>query len=379
MEEKNKMEIKITEEQTYEMVEMLEEFYTSLNNITDYYLHKKLERLGQKEYTDITDHIFNDYTMNPMDMDITLEEIDEGTFTNFTTQIATFPIEPQIGRRMTFGLKENNTNKYLGFIRIASPVSSIAPRNEYFGGKLPLTKVNKHFYNGQTIVPVQPFGYNYLGGKLVALACISNEVKDLFNKKYNSDVCVFETTSLYGDDKQVSMYDGLKPYIKYKGLTQSKNTLNPTDEIYFTIRDICRSLYGREEWNGRVVVPKGTSPKTREYNEVLKIMKTHLQHYNEGKLKEFNDMMKEYSITKQRKRYYMSSFGYDNVIEHILNDEPLHRPNGDKYDFNNLVDYWKKKSYNRWTKLQEQNRLETEQQIYTIDLIKNGINFETIR
>jgi len=96
-------------------------------------------------------------------------------------------------------------------------------------------------------------------------------------------------------------------------------------------------------------------------------------------LKEFNDMMKEYSITKQRKRYYMSSFGYDNVIEHILNDEPLHRPNGDKYDFNNLVDYWKKKSYNRWTKLQEQNRLETEQQIYTIDLIKNGINFETIR
>ena len=374
-----KMEIKITEEQTYEMVEMLEEFYTSLNNITDYYLHKKLERLGQKEYEDITDDIFNDPTMNPMDMDITLEEIDEKTFTNFTTQIATFPIEPQIGRRMTFGLKENNTNKYLGFIRIASPVSSISPRNEYFGGKLPLKKVNQHFYNGQTIVPVQPFGYNYLGGKLVALACISNEVKDLFNKKYNSDICVFETTSLYGDDKQVSMYDGLKPYIKYKGLTQSKNTLNPTDEIYFTIRDICRSLYGKEEWSGRVVNPKGTSPKTREYNEVLKIIREHLNHYNPNKLKEFKEMMKEYSITKQRKRYYMSSFGYTNVIEHILNEEPLQRPNEEKYNFNNLIDYWKKKSYNRWTKLQQQNRIETEQQIYTKELIINGINFETIR
>ena len=375
------MELKISHEQIKEMVELLENFYTSLDNITDYYLQKKYERLGQKEYRDITNEVFSDYSMNPMDMDITLEEIDENTFSTFTTQIATFPIESQIGRRLTFGLKENKTNTYIGFIRIASPVSSISPRNEYFGESLPLISVSKHIYNGQTIVPVQPFGFNYNGGKLVALVCLSNEIRNIFNKKYDTNICLFETTSLYGNDKQVSMYDGLKPYLRFKGLTQSENTLNPTDDIYYTIRDICRLHYGKEEWSGRVVKPKGSSPKTREYNEVLRIIKEHLKVYDIEKHKDFVSMMKKYSVTKQKKRYYLSEMGFSNVKEYILKGDELIRTdeNNSKYDFNNLVDYWKKKSYNRWTNLNTDNRLETTNQIYTRDLIENGLPFNTIR
>ena len=373
------MEIKIDEEQIMDMVERLETFYTSLNNITDYYLHKKYERLEQREYTSIEDKIFNDYTMDPMDMDITLEVIDEKTFSNYTTQIATFPIESQIGRRMTFGLKENVTGTYLGFIRIASPVSSIKPRNEFFDDSLRLDVVNKHFYNGQTIVPVQPFGYNYNGGKLTALTCVCNEVREMFNQKYNTNICVFETTSLYGSDKQVSMYDGLKPYIKFKGLTESKNNLTPTDELYYSLRDICREHYGVEEWMGRLVNPKGSSPKTREYNKVLSIIKIHLDHYNSERGKEFKDTMKKYSTTKQQKRYYMSTFGFTNVIDYIRHGVDLERPDGEKYDFDTLVSKWKEKSHRRWKKLQEENRTQQELQIYSRPLIEGGLTFQTIR
>jgi len=74
---------------------------------------------------------------------------------------------------------------------------------------------------GFVIVPAQPFGFNYLGGKLLAGICTSHEVREIVNKKYGMNLCLFETTSLYGSSKTVSQYDGMKPYIRYKGLTDS--------------------------------------------------------------------------------------------------------------------------------------------------------------
>ena len=30
------------------------------------------------------------------------------------------------------------------------------------------------------------------------------------------NLCMFETTSLYGNSKSASQYDGMKPYLRYK-------------------------------------------------------------------------------------------------------------------------------------------------------------------
>jgi hypothetical protein len=372
------MDIKFTYEETMGMVNRFKSFY-SFDEITDYYLSKKLERLNNLSLNPIDNRVFNNCEISPMDMDLQLFEVDNKEFTEITTQIASFPIESQIGRKMTFGLKEMNTNTWVGFIRISSPVSSIKPRNEYFGTSLKLNVLNPHIYNGQTIVPVQPFGFNYLGGKLMSLVCISNEVRDMFNKKYGTNILLFETTSLYGNSKSNSQYDGLEPYIKFKGLTESTNLLTPSDEIYFELRNKCRIHYGNPDWNNMLVDPKPSSPKSRELNKVISILKIHLKHYDTTTHDEFKVFLKTKCETLQQKRYYMSTLGFTNVKEHLLNDEPLERKDPNKYDLNNLILYWKKKSTNRWNKLKQENRLRTKLETYTPDKIKSGLNFEMIR
>jgi len=354
-------------------------FYEGIEDITDYYLKKKLERLKSKNYTSIDTMVFNDYTIQPTDLDISIEEVPNNIFENFTTQIATFPIESQIGRKITIGVKENNTNTWLGFIRISSPVSSIKPRNDYFGMTLPLDIVNRHFYNGQTIVPVQPFGFNYLGGKLLALICQSNEVKQIFDERYNTDICVFETTSLYGSSKSSSMYDGLEPYIKFKGLTQSKNILTPTDEIYFNMRDKIRVEYGKEEWNNSVVNPKGSSPKTRELNKLLQILKSEVKNIDVELFNKLTDVIKNKSTTLQQKRYYISTFGNTNVPQFILENEVLNNPNKEKYNLENIITYWKNKSQKRWNKLNQEQQIKKELELYSLQNLNQGINFNIIR
>lgn len=374
------MELQFTQQEIYEMVSLFKSFYEDLDDITDYYLKKKMERLSQMELDPFDEtRVFNDPLTNPMDMDFELVEMTSKEFTELTSQIATFPIESQIGRKLTIGLREKNSNTWVGFTRISSPVSSIKPRNNFFGEILKLNQVNPHIYNGQTIVPVQPFGFNYLGGKLMSLVCISNEVREMFNKKYGTNILVFETTSLYGNTKSNSQYDGLEPYIKFKGLTESTNLLTPTDSIYFELRNKCREKYGKPEWNGMLVDPKPSSPKTREFNKVISIVMNHLKVYDKDLHNNLKTFLKTNCETKQQKRYYMSTFGFTNVKEHLINGEELKRPNPEKYDLENLINYWKRKSFNRWTKLTQENRIQTELETYSTEKIKLGINFKTIR
>jgi hypothetical protein len=373
------MELRITEQEIYDMVSTFKSFYDDITDITQYYLKKKVERLEEGKFELIDDKVFDSYDIDPMNMEFELVELSGSDFTSMTTQIASFPIESQIGRRITLGLKELNTGKFVGFVRIASPVSSIKPRNDYFGEQLRLDKVNPHIYNGQTIVPVQPFGFNCLGGKLMSLVCISNEVRELFNKKYNTNILLFETTSLYGNSKSSSQYDGLEPYIKFRGLTESTNLLFPTDDIYFEIRNKCREYYGNPQWNGMLVDPKPSSPKMREFNKMISIIKSHLKEYNPDMLKEFSTYIKERCETKQQKRFYTSDFGFKNIREHMLNGDELINGDREKYDLQNLIKYWKIKSSKRYNKLISEGRLRNELEKYSVNSIKNGIEFDMIR
>ena len=373
------MELKFTEIEINEMISTFKSFYDDITDITQYYLKKKVERLEQGNFELIDDKVFNSHEIDPMDMEFELVELSGSDFTSMTTQIASFPIESQIGRRITLGLKELNTNKFVGYVRIASPVSSIKPRNDYFGEQLRLDKVNPHIYNGQTIVPVQPFGFNCLGGKLMSLVCISNEVRKMFNERYNTNILLFETTSLYGNSKSSSQYDGLEPYIKFRGLTESTNLLFPTDDIYFDIRNKCRVHYGNPEWGGMLIDPKPSSPKMREFNKMISIIKSHLKVYNPELLKEFSTYIKERCETKQQKRFYTSDFGFKNIREHILKGDTLIDGDREKYDLQNLIKYWKRKSSNRHNKLVSEGRLRTGLEKYSVESIKNGINFEMIR
>ncbi len=110
----------------------------------------------------------------------------------------------------------------IGFIRINSPVICLSNRNTWFKTKLIAdVQINQHMMNGSVIGPVEPFGFNYLGGKLLTLVCICNEMTETILHKI-LHYCFFETTNLYGSIKHVSQYDGLEPFVKFLVRTQPK-------------------------------------------------------------------------------------------------------------------------------------------------------------
>lgn len=370
------MEIKLSEEETYQIRDRFINFYKDLETIQDYFLERKKEKIIGIDYEKLTQKMFNDSTVEPKDMNFELEVIDGSDFNPITQIITSLPLESQIGRQIMVGVKETNTNKYVGFIRMASPVLTIKPRNAFFGQTVQATAVNRHMINGAIIVPVQPFGYNCLGGKLLALLSCSHEVRNMLKEKYGEKIepCFFETTSLYGDLKGVSQYDGLKPFIRYQALTESDLFLFPTEEVYDPIRRKMRELYGKEEWNGNTVDPKPSGPKMREFNKAISILKNHLKHYNEEAYKEFSKFTNESMKAKTKKRYYYSDFGFDNVVEHINSggETPLKEgQNFHKHSISYMIDWWKNKAQNRHRKLKEENRLRTELEIYTQESIDN--------
>ena len=70
------------------------------------------------------------------------------------------------GRELRWVVYEKNTNKVVGIIRFGSPLINSKPRNLWLGKAPDLKLFNAHAAMGFVIVPSQPFGYNYLGGKL---------------------------------------------------------------------------------------------------------------------------------------------------------------------------------------------------------------------
>lgn len=377
------MELKLTYEEVMNMVDIINGFYGKVPTIQDYFLERKKEKVVNIDVEKWSKQLFNDHTLQPKDMNIVVEVIDQSIMNNLAQITISLPMESQIGRQITLGVKEGNSGKYLGFIKIASPVLSIKPRNDFFGETLKATHVNKHMVNGSIIVPTQPFGFNCLGGKLLALICSSHLVLDLFKEKYGDkmNLCFLETTSLYGNIKSSSQYDGLEPYIKYNGMTESDLFLFPSDNIYMELRNFLRPIYGKEEWGGMLVDPVPSAPKMREYSKIIQIIKAHLKEFDIEKHNEFTEFVKCCMKSKTKKRYYYTTFGYSNVKEHILSGgevELQKRENFDNYNLENLVSHWKNKAQKRWEKLNSDDRLKEELEVYSIEKIEQ-MDYDMIR
>ena len=377
------MEIKLTHEEVMGMVETLNGFYSKVPTIQDYFLERKKEKIVNIDVEHWSKQLFNDHTLEPKDMDIVVDVVDKHTLNNLAQITISLPLESQIGRQVTLGVKEGKSGKYLGFIKIASPVLSIKPRNDFFGETLRATHVNRHMVNGAIIVPTQPLGFNCLGGKLLALICSSHLVVDMFNEKYGDkmDLCFLETTSLYGNIKSSSQYDGLEPYIRYNGMTESDLFLFPSDEIYMELRNYLRPIYGKEEWNGMLVDPVPSAPKMREYSKIIQIIKAHLKELDPEEFTKFNEFVKCCMKTKTKKRYYYTNFGYSNIKEHILSNGEIKlekKENFEKHKLEHLIEVWRKKAQKRLEKLNSEMRLKENLEVYSLEKIQN-MDYEIIR
>ena len=124
-----------------------------------------------------------------------------------------------IGRNLNYIVQDEVTGNYLGVICISSDFLDLTPRDKYIGWNRDV-KTNQGMINhtaiGSTIVPLQPLGFNYLGGKLLALMCLTDTVQEDWKRLYHDTLVGVTTTSLYGQNKAggLSQYDNLKHWKK---------------------------------------------------------------------------------------------------------------------------------------------------------------------
>lgn len=141
------------------------------------------------------------------------------TWNAIRTFSSTMKNNSNIGRNLFYTLTDENSGKYLGVICISSDFLDLTPRDTFIGWprdvKTQQGMIN-HTAIGSTIVPLQPLGFNYMGGKLLALMCLSDTVQRDWKDKYGDTLVGVTTTSLYGNTKSggLSQYDGLEHWQK---------------------------------------------------------------------------------------------------------------------------------------------------------------------
>jgi hypothetical protein len=248
------------------------------------------------------------------------------------------------------------------------------PRNELLGCVITNeTATTKSFNNaaamGFVIVPAQPFGYNYLGGKLLAAICCSHEVREMINAKYKMNMCLFETTSLYGTSKAISQYDGMKPYLRFKGVTESDFLPMMHGKPYEDLKDYVEGIVGE------FVPPDASSRKLKISNTIIAMTKVALRPHKEDYDRFMATITKAKSLTEQ-KRYYVSDYGIANFKDIVLGktDKIVKNENFDKHHLANITEWWKKKASSRFESLKEEDRLRTEMEVWT-----NGKVLDIIR
>ena len=149
-----------------------------------------------------------------------------------------------IGRQIYILVKDETTQKYLGIMSLSSDFMNLQSRDDFIGW----SQENKtlrlnNLLNLSTCVPLQPFGFNFNGGKLLTSLAFSSEVLQHYKKKYgdnNGELLGITTTSLYGKSIQ---YDRL-PCIKFMGFTHG----NSVKEIPSKVTKLCCD-YLKEECN----------------------------------------------------------------------------------------------------------------------------------
>jgi len=380
----------LSEKETYWAADKLVNFFNSFNRIDEYFRKRKIERI-KKFPTPLfgmgpEDDLFQAWDMHPEDMEFEVVTRTREVFENLLEMTASFTPDDPPARVTKICVQEKNTGKICGFIKLASPLINAKPRNDWLGrplngqDKAEMSKFNDSTIMGFVIVPAQPFGFNYLGGKLMAAICCSHEIRRRMNKKYGGPFCLFETTSLYGNIKGMSMYDGMRPFLKYRGDTLSKLFLNLDDDVYFEIRD-----WFYEKNGGKPLIPMTTEAgtpitghKLRTQSKIISIITNSLKHHNQEAYQKFMEFKKSAGEITTQKRFYNSTYGFSNSREFLLGEtETLIKSDTyDKYELDNIVKWWKKKASKRYDSIKEDGRLRREIEVWkrdnidTLDIIR---------
>ena len=278
------------------------------------------------------------------------------------TFTSTMKNSSNIGRNLNYLVVDEVTDKYLGVICISSDFLDLTPRDQWIGWERE-KKTQGHMINytgiGSTIVPTQPLGYNYVGGKLLALLCLSDTVQNDWKRMYGDVLTGITTTSLFGKTKQggLSQYDNLKHW-KKMGYTSGTVAYQASKETQYMLRHWLHKhhTYRYFEWYG-AVKPTGQPYKRDHRNRSF--------HWTYQKLK----VDKALTHSEHARGIYFSPL-YNNTREFLrgeIEESQLDKLFDTSTEY--LVDLWKTKYASKRIKSLIKNDRVSDETLYYDDLI----------
>ena len=346
-------------------------YFEEFNRIDDYFRARKIDRVKNIPVAlpgmGLEDDLFQDFDMHPEDMNFSIIQMQSKTFDTLLEMTASFSPDENPGKTAKYIVKETNTDTIVGFIRFGSPLINSKPRNDYLGDVPDLDIFNKRAIMGFNIVPTQPFGFNYLGGKLMAAICCSSDIRRELDKKYDTEFCLFETTSLYGNIKGASMYDGMRPYLRYKGDTQSKFLLTLGEEIYPELK-----AWFTEKNDGEELIRKGVSSrKLKMQTKMVGIIKASLKKHDDKAYQLFTNKIQTAGEVTTQKRFYMSEYGFSNTKDVLLGktDKLQEADNHDRFELEAIIKWWKKNATKRYNNVVADGRVRKELEVWSQDTV----------
>lgn len=284
------------------------------------------------------------------------------TWNGIRTFTSTMKNNSNIGRNLNYIVQDNRTGKYLGVMCISSDFLDLTPRDKYIGWereKKTQGRMINYTAIGSTIVPLQPLGYNYVGGKLLALMCLTDKVQQDWKEQYGDVLVGVTTTSLYGKNKAggLSQYDNLKHWKKmgFSSGSVSYETTRPTVNI---IRDWLKKNHTRKYFEWYVAKKPSGQPYKRDH-------KNRSYTFTYSKL----GIPKELIRSEHQRGIYFAPL-YNNTNEFLrgeITEKDLIKSFDTSYEY--IGNLWKEKyAAKRIRSLQEQNRVSSERLFYD-DLI----------
>lgn len=342
--------------------------YLKSLKVTEFTFYKKWEELQQYKMSNIASsaEAAERKIWTPTDIDdqtLTIREIENldpevifvsdnsiyyDDWNNLRLFCHTMEYNQNPGRFLRFIIVDKVSKKYLGVISVASDVITITDRDNYIGW----TSDNRlkdrrlaHSSIGSCIMATQPFGYNFLGGKLIACLSTTKTVRNIWESFYNQILVGMTTTSLYGS---YSMYNNIKWWHKC-GSSTGKILIKPDQSNY-------------EIWHHWL-----KDNKTLEYEKAMTQKEGISGPVTAAKIKVLSMIMSECDIKQSsyvhgyERGVYYSCF-YENTKEFLRNqikeNQLVMKPliSG---DINTIMDWWKPKAIERYKKLKIEGKLKS--------------------
>ncbi len=165
------------------------------------------------------------------------------------------PYSEYVGRRIKLIIRDRalSNKPVIGIAALGSPIIHIPERDDFIGwDKNTRTKNLIYTLDAYVIGALPPYNY-LLGGKLISYILASNEIREIYRKKYQGKVTFTEkrvanklvgifTTSLYGNSSQYNRikYNNELLYIPI-GQTKGFGTLHLSEETILLMIELLKS------------------------------------------------------------------------------------------------------------------------------------------